>query len=68
MLTHAAKHCPEELVLYALLVLIGAIPVIITVAQRTTFGVEATVGLLMVAAGLLGALGCAWRAVSDRDQ
>jgi hypothetical protein len=56
------KHCPaasdassEELILYGLLVLIGAIPVAIAVVQRATFGVDATLGLLMVCLGAIGA-------------
>lgn len=49
------KPHPEELILYALLVAIGAIPVVIAIAQRAVFGVEATLGLLMVAVGLVGA-------------
>jgi hypothetical protein len=59
----ASKHCPEELILYGLLVVIGAIPVIEALVQQTTFGVEATVGLLMVCAGLVGTIACAWQAM-----
>jgi uncharacterized membrane protein len=57
-----SKSHPEELVLYGLLVMIGAIPVAIAVVQRTAFGVEATCGLLMVVAGALGAIIYALRA------
>lgn len=44
----------EERVIYGLLVAIGAIPVGITVAQHAVFGADATLGLLMVAAGAVG--------------
>jgi hypothetical protein len=47
----------EELVLYVLLVAVGAIPVILAAVQEEAFGVEATIGLLMMGAGVLGALG-----------
>ena len=57
------KPCPEELILYGLLMLIGAIPVVIALAQQTAFGVEATIGIVMACAGLLGALDLAWRAL-----
>jgi hypothetical protein len=55
------KTAPEELILYALLVVIGAIPVVIALTQREVFGVEATVGLLMVCAGAIGAIVRLWR-------
>jgi hypothetical protein len=45
---------PEELVLYALLVAIGAIPVVIALVEGVALGVEATLGLGMVSAGLIG--------------
>ena len=65
----ASKPVYEELVLYALLVAIGAIPVVLALVDGGTFGVEATIGLLMVSAGLLGALAYLWRAaLRDRDQ
>jgi len=46
----------EELIVYGLLLLIGAIPVAIAIAQHAKFGVEATLGLLMVCAGAVGTL------------
>jgi len=49
-----SKSHPEELILYGLLVGIGAIPVAIALVRRATFGVEATLGLLMVCAGAIG--------------
>ena len=49
-----SKPQPEELILYGLLVGIGAIPVVIALVQRASFGVEATLGLLMVCAGAIG--------------
>jgi hypothetical protein len=44
----------EERVLYSLMVLIGAIPVTLTLASGTRFGVQATLGLLMALWGLVG--------------
>ena len=51
----------EEMILYGLMVVIGAMPVVLALAGGTSFGVEATVGLLMVCAGALGASAYAWR-------
>jgi len=44
----------EELILYALMTIIGAIPVAIALAQRATFGFDSTLGLLMVVLGVVG--------------
>jgi hypothetical protein len=44
----------EERILYAILCAIGAIPVAIALLRGGGFGVEATIGLLMVLAGLAG--------------
>jgi hypothetical protein len=44
----------EETILYAVFLVIGAIPVAIALVQDATFGFDATMGLLMVAAGALG--------------
>lgn len=52
----SSKPPPEELILHGLLVVIGAIPVVVALVQRGTFGVEATLGLLMVCAGAIGAV------------
>jgi len=64
---HSSSSHPEELILYGLLVVIGAIPVAVAVAERTTFGVEATIGLLMVCAGVIGAIFYTLRALDDPD-
>lgn len=53
----ASRHVwpdSEELVLYVLVAAIGAIPVIITLLRGATFGVEPTVGLLMIGVALGG--------------
>jgi hypothetical protein len=44
----------EELILYALLVAIGAIPVVLALVGDGSFGVDATLGLLMMCGGALG--------------
>ena len=44
----------EELIIYGLLILIGALPVAIALARRAIFGFDATFGLLMVLVGLVG--------------
>lgn len=44
----------EERILYAILCVIGAIPVAIALLRGGSFGVEATFGLGMVLAGLAG--------------
>jgi uncharacterized membrane protein YqaE (UPF0057 family) len=51
----ASDASSEELILYGLFVLIGAIPVAIALVQRGMFGVDATLGLLMVCLGTIGA-------------
>lgn len=45
----------EEMILYALLIAIGAIPVVLALVGGATFGVDATLGLLMMCGGALGA-------------
>jgi MFS superfamily sulfate permease-like transporter len=57
---------PEELILYGLLVGIGAIPVAIALVRHAAFGVEATLGLLMVCAGGIGAVTYARRIHRNR--
>ena len=52
----------EELILYALLVAIGAIPAVLALVDGGALGVEATIGLIMVCAGLRGTFACSWRA------
>ena len=53
----ASKTGSEELVLYALLFVIGAVPTIVAIVQGTSFGIDGTLGALMMAAGLFGAIG-----------
>lgn len=48
----------EERILYGLLIVIGLIPVVIT---HGVFGVDATIGLLMIGAGALGFAAIAWK-------
>ena len=62
----SSKPDPEELILYGLLVVIGVIPVVIALVQRASFGVDATLGLLMVCAGAIGAIAYARRAHHNR--
>ena len=61
------KIYAEELIVYALLIGIGAIPVVNAIVEHATFGVEATIGLIMVCAGLLGVFGWLWRALARRE-
>lgn len=56
------KPPSEELIFYSLLLVIGVIPVVIALVQRTGFGVEATLGLVMACAGILGTIVHVWRA------
>jgi hypothetical protein len=48
----ASDH--DELVIYALLVAIGVIPVIVALALGAALGTEATLGAAMLAVGLAG--------------
>ncbi len=57
----------EDLVLYALLVVIGALPVIGSLVDRVPFGAEATLGLVLLVLGLLGLTATAVR-VSRRHR
>ena len=52
--TRSTNLDPEEMILYGLLFVIGAIPVVITLVRHATFGFDATIGLLMAAIGLVG--------------
>jgi hypothetical protein len=47
----------EELILYVALCVVGAIPAVSTLARSAAFGVEPTLGLLMVLAGVIGLAG-----------
>lgn len=62
----SVKPSSEELLIYGLLVVIGVIPAAIALVQRTVFGVEATLGLLMACAGIAGTIVHAWRAHRHR--
>lgn len=53
---HASTAPSEELVLYLALCVVGAIPVATVLVRGGTFGVEATLGLMMTLAGLAGLL------------
>jgi hypothetical protein len=69
MLTHSPSDSPatldpEALIVYGLLIVVGAIPIATALDQRGGFGVEATVGLIMIVLGAVGALGCAWQALA----
>jgi hypothetical protein len=60
-----ARSAPsEERVLYAILCAVGAIPVAIALLRGGSFGVEATIGLLMALAGLAGLV--AWPRAARR--
>ncbi len=54
MATRTDSFDRDDLIVYTLLVVIGAIPVAITLGEAAVFGWDATVGLLMVGGGLLG--------------
>jgi hypothetical protein len=64
----SSSWSPEEPILYALFVAIGAIPIAIALDERAAFGVEATVGLIMMCAGVLGALGYVVRVLHGPDR
>ena len=49
-----ASPADEERIIYAFLAVIGVIPVAIALVGGGSFGVEATIGALMVLAGLVG--------------
>ena len=63
-----SKPMLEELILYGLLVVIGAIPVVMALAQGHSFAVDATVGLLMMCGGALGAIAYALRMRRSRTE
>jgi hypothetical protein len=69
MFSHRTSNRPplEELIIYALLMITGAIPVVDTLEAGTGFGVEATIGALMIGAGVLGVITYAWNAYSGAD-
>jgi hypothetical protein len=51
-----AHGYPEEMIIYGLLVVIGAIPLVLALIAQTGFGAEATLGALMACAGAIGAV------------
>ena len=55
----------EELIFYVALCVVGAIPLANPIARGGAFGVEPTIGLLMVIAGIAGLL-AAWRVTRGR--
>jgi hypothetical protein len=63
----SSRRHSEELIFYGLLVAIGAIPVVIASADHAAFGVEATLGLLMLGAGVIGAIFYGRRMFNDPD-
>ncbi len=56
----SASSDREECATYGALAAIGAIPVVIAVAQGVPFGAEATIGLMMSIVGI-GGLVARWR-------
>ena len=62
------RPSPEELILYGLLVAIGAIPVVLSLASGASFDVNATLGLLMICFGALGASAYARRIRRSRTR
>ena len=56
----------EELIIYALLMITGAIPVTNAIEAGGRVGVEATIGALMIAAGAVGIVVYAWTAAHQR--
>lgn len=54
----AAASDQDESVIYALLVAIGAIPVIVALALGAALGTEATLGAAMIALGIAGLARC----------
>ena len=49
-----ASPASEELVVYAALCVVGAIPVAVALGRGGAFGVEPTLGMLMALAGVAG--------------
>ena len=55
-----ASPASEELVVYAALCVVGAIPVAVALGRGDAFGVEPTLGMLMAAAGVAGLITTLW--------
>ncbi len=51
----------EEIILYTLLLVIGALPIVGVLADGATFGAEATIGLILFLLGALGLVAAAVR-------
>jgi hypothetical protein len=68
MFAHRKSNRPpvEELIIYALLVITGAIPVTNAIEDGARFGVEATIGAIMIAIGAIGIIVYAWQAARRR--
>ena len=65
--TEASRSTPgEELIFYVALCVIGAIPVAGMIARGGVFGVEPTIGLIMMVAGIAGLLAAGWVALTTR--
>jgi hypothetical protein len=64
MFSHRTSNRPpvEELIIYALLMITGAIPVTNALEAGGHFGVEPTIGALMIGAGVIGVIMYAWSA------
>jgi hypothetical protein len=58
---------PEGFVLYGMLMAIGAIPAVVAIVDGGAFGVDATLGLIMVVLGAAG-LRPAWRLRTSRRE
>ena len=56
----------EELIIYTLLMITGAIPVSHALAAGGHVGVEPTIGALMIIAGVIGVIMYAWSAAHRR--
>jgi len=56
------KRLPaEELIMYALLIIVGVIPLTNALRAGGPIGVEATLGILMIGLGTIGVIAFAWR-------
>ena len=62
---HGTSVPAEELIFYVALCVVGALPVASPIARGGAFGVEPTLGLMMVIAGIAG-LVSAWRGAHDQ--
>jgi hypothetical protein len=51
-----ASPASEELIVYAALCVVGAIPIAVALGRGGAFGVEPTLGMLMALAGVAGVI------------